>query len=87
MTIRNITNTTTASHIDDDLLTVQEVARQLRVDVTTVRGWIHTQTLDAVALPHKGARTIYRIRRSTLEHILQSTVQHVPHHHQEGREQ
>jgi len=53
-----------------DLLTVREVAEQLRVDDTTVRRWIKNGVLEAIPLPHKGLRQAYRIRRSTLESIL-----------------
>ncbi len=55
-----------------DLLTVREVARQLRVDDTTVRRWIKTGALDAITLPHRGSRQAYRIRRATLEAMLTS---------------
>ena len=55
---------------DEDLLTVREVARQLRVDDTTVRRWIKNGVLEAIALPHRGARQAYRIRRATLEALL-----------------
>lgn len=53
-----------------DLLTVREVATQLRVDETTVRRWIKHGILEAVTLPHRGTKQAYRIRRSTLEAIL-----------------
>nr|BBH91854.1 hypothetical protein KTA_00530 [Thermogemmatispora argillosa] len=53
-----------------DLLTVREVARQLRVDDTTVRRWIKTGMLEAITLPHRGRRQAYRIRRATLEALL-----------------
>lgn len=55
---------------DADLLTVGEVARQLRVDDTTVRRWIKSGVLDAISLPHSGLRQAYRIRRTTLEALL-----------------
>ncbi len=55
-----------------DLLTVREVAKQLRVDDTTVRRWIKNGVLEAITLPHKGARQAYRIRRSTLNTLLAS---------------
>jgi len=38
----------------DDLLTVHEVARCLRVDDTTIRRWISNGVLDAVTMPHLG---------------------------------
>jgi hypothetical protein len=41
---------------DPDLLTVREVAEQLRV--------------EAITLPHRGARQAYRIRRETLNTLL-----------------
>jgi excisionase family DNA binding protein len=50
----------------NDLLTVHEVAQQLRVDDTTVRRWIKSGALDAVALPHSGKRRGYRVRKHTL---------------------
>lgn len=56
-----------------DLLTVREVADELRVDDTTVRRWIKGGVLEAVALPHRGLRQGYRIRRSTLENLLASS--------------
>jgi excisionase family DNA binding protein len=56
---------------DTDLLTVREVARQLRVDDTTVRRWIKNGVLEAITLPHRGARQAYRIRRSTLDALLE----------------
>lgn len=54
----------------DDLLTVQEVAHQLRVDDTTVRRWIASGALEAVTLPHAGKRRAYRIKRSVLDRLL-----------------
>ena len=56
----------------DELLTVREVARRLRVDDTTVRRWIKTGALIAVTLPHRGKRQAYRIKKSTLDTLLQS---------------
>ena len=57
-------------HDEADLLTVREVAKQLRVDDTTVRRWIKNGVLEAITLPHRGARQAYRIRRSTLDALL-----------------
>lgn len=57
-----------------ELLTVREVAEQLRVDDTTVRRWIKNGVLDAIPLPHRGLRQAYRIRRATLENILASPL-------------
>jgi excisionase family DNA binding protein len=54
----------------EELLTVREVARRLRVDDTTVRRWIKHGTLEAVSLPHVGKRQAYRVRRSTIEELL-----------------
>ncbi len=55
---------------DAELLTVREVAKQLRVDDTTVRRWIKNGVLEAITLPHRGSRQAYRIRRSTLDALL-----------------
>ncbi len=54
----------------DELLTVREVARRLRVDDTTVRRWIKSGALHAITLPHKGRRQAYRVKKSTLDDLL-----------------
>lgn len=46
-----------------DLLTVREVAKELRVDDTTVRRWIKNGVLEAITLPHRGTRQAYRSHR------------------------
>ncbi|HLI90867.1 MAG TPA: helix-turn-helix domain-containing protein, partial [Ktedonobacteraceae bacterium] len=51
----------------DELLTVSEVARILRVDDTTVRRWVKQGALEAVVLPHVNERQGYRIKKSTLD--------------------
>jgi excisionase family DNA binding protein len=62
----------------DDLLTVSEVARILRVDDTTVRRWVKQGALEAVVLPHVNERQAYRIKRSTLDKVLgESSAQKV----------
>ena len=58
------------AHDEADLLTVREVAKQLRVDDTTVRRWIKNGALEAITLPHHGTRQAYRIRRSTVDALL-----------------
>jgi excisionase family DNA binding protein len=63
-----------AGHDDHDLLTVSEVAQQLRVDDTTVRRWIKNGVLEAVTLPHVGQRQSYRVRRKTLDLLLNPAV-------------
>lgn len=60
----------------DELLTVHEVARRLRVDDTTVRRWIKNGALEAVTLPHSGKRQAYRVKKSTMDKLLQSP--HLP---------
>ncbi len=57
-----------------ELLTIREVARQLRVDDTTVRRWIKQGVLEAITLPHRGGRQAYRIRRATLDTLLTSSA-------------
>lgn len=56
----------------DELLTVREVARRLRVDDTTVRRWIKSGALEAVTLPHRGRRQAYRVKKSTMDKLLKS---------------
>jgi excisionase family DNA binding protein len=58
---------------EENLYTVSEVAKRLRVDTTTVRRWISIGVLDAVVLPHRGKRQAYRIRERTLDKLLQSS--------------
>ena len=57
---------------NNDLLTVHEVAKALRVDDTTVRRWIKHGVLEAVVLPHAGPRQAYRIKRETFNKLLTS---------------
>ena len=57
----------------DELLTVHEVARRLRVDDTTVRRWIKSGSLDAVTLPHKAKRQAYRVKQSTINAMLRGS--------------
>lgn len=58
----------------EELLTVREVARRLRVDDTTVRRWIKSGALEAITLPHKGKRQAYRVKQSTLDALLQNPI-------------
>jgi excisionase family DNA binding protein len=64
---------------EDALLTIQEVARELRVDDTTVRRWIKQGALNAISLPHVNKRQGYRIRRSTVDKILSGEHQRPAH--------
>lgn len=57
-------------HIESDLLSTSEVARKLRVDHSTVLRWIYVGALEAIELPHKRERTVYRIRRQTIDAML-----------------
>jgi excisionase family DNA binding protein len=58
----------------EELLTVREVARRLRVDDTTVRRWIKSGALEAITLPHRGKRQAYRIKKTTLDKLLNSAL-------------
>ena len=60
----------------EELLTVREVARRLRVDDTTVRRWIKSGALEAITLAHRGKRQAYRVKKSTLDRLLKSP--HLP---------
>ena len=57
----------------EELLTVREVARRLRVDDTTVRRWIKSGALEAITLPHRGRRQAYRVKKSTLDKLLRGS--------------
>lgn len=61
--------------VSPELLTVAEVARILRWDVTTVRRHISNGVIPAwavVFLPHQGKRASYRLKRTWLENMLAS---------------
>jgi len=60
--------------MEDELLTVREVADIFRVDDTTVRRWIKEDALEAIILPHLNERQGYRIRRSVINAILESSA-------------
>lgn len=62
----------------EELLTVHEVARRLRVDDTTVRRWIKRGALEAIALPQRGKRQAYRIKKTTLDTLLSSPSSSTP---------
>ena len=67
-------DSTMAEEKREELLTVREVARRLRVDDTTVRRWIKSGALEAITLPHRGKRQAYRIKKSTLDNLLNSSI-------------
>ncbi len=75
-TVLNGTGETFMAEDMEELLTVREVARRLRVDDTTVRRWIKSGALEAITLPHKGRRQAYRVKKSTLDKLLSSS--HLP---------
>jgi len=54
---------------------VREVAKQLRCDDTTIRRWIKSGALEAIALPHANKRQAYRIKRSTFNKIMNNLVE------------
>lgn len=58
----------------NELLTVHEVAETLRVDDTTVRRWIKSGVLEAISLPHQNKRQAYRVKRGTLDKLLEGTA-------------
>ena len=62
-----------AKRSQSDLLTVNEFAEILRIDATTARRWIKSGVLEAISLPHQNLRQSYRIKRSTLEKLLETT--------------
>jgi excisionase family DNA binding protein len=72
--IHSAGGTSMAEEPKEDLLTVREVARRLRVDDTTVRRWIKSGALEAITLPHMGKRQAYRIKLSTLNTLLHSSL-------------
>lgn len=72
-TMEAVSNETETQPVqNDELLTVHEVARRLRVDDTTVRRWINNGILEAITLPHSGKRRGYRVKQSTLNELLKA---------------
>lgn len=63
----------------EELLRVSEVAQALRVDDTTVRRWIKNGVLEAISLPHLNKRQAYRIRRETLDKLVNGQHSHTSH--------
>jgi len=63
----------TVETAESELLTVSEVSAILRVDATTVRRWVKHGTFEAVSLPHRGRRQAYRIRKATMDKLLETT--------------
>lgn len=58
--------------MENELLTIREVAKRLRVDGTTVRRWISSHAFspeDIVILPHVNKRQAYRIKIHALEKL------------------
>ncbi len=55
---------------DETFLTVQQVAELLQVHPRTVRRWIASHKLDAVALPGYGDKPAYRIPQSALDRFI-----------------
>lgn len=74
----------------EELLTVREVAQALRVDDTTVRRWIKSGALEAITLPHLNKRQAYRVRRETLNKLINGQHAHhnghAHHSHKESLE-
>ena len=58
----------------EEFMTVHEVARNLRVDDTTVRRWIKNGALEAITLPHLGSRNSYRIRKSSFDALFNTAT-------------
>jgi excisionase family DNA binding protein len=54
--------------MDEEYLTPSQVAKRLRVDVTTVTRWIRNGALEAETV-RQGRLTRYRIRKATIEKI------------------
>lgn len=55
----------------EPLLNSREVAERLRVDLSTVRGWVNEGLLEAITLPTKGRRHCYRFRESVIDAIYE----------------
>lgn len=52
--------------VDDDLLTLPEIAEMLRLNPSTIRLWVHEQRLPA----HKAGARKWLVRRGDLERML-----------------
>jgi len=56
---------------DDEMLTAEEVAKIMKVHISTVRKWVRAKSLKTVKIGMRG----YRIRRSELERFMREQEQ------------
>ena len=60
---------------EDELLTVNEVARRFKVSGGTIRRWAREGRLPIVLLPHRqGQKITYRFRAATIKSLLAETI-------------
>ena len=60
--------------MNDDLMTMREVARQLRMDEATVRRWAHSGIIDVIRLPQAGPNVRYRMRRTAFDALFENNM-------------
>ena len=56
--------------MDQEVLTLPEVAKIFRVDEVTVQRWVKIGVLPAIWLPRYGKRQEYRVLRATIDSLL-----------------
>lgn len=56
---------------EEEMLTAEEVAKIMKVNISTVRKWVRTQALKKVKIGIRG----YRIRRSDLNRFIEEQGQ------------
>ena len=60
--------------MDNEFMTMQEVARKLRMDQATVQRWAHSGIIDVIKIPSVGRNRRYRMRRAAFEALLNNTI-------------
>jgi excisionase family DNA binding protein len=59
-------------NLDNNILTVTDVAKRMKVNPQTVRSWIYDGALDAINVSRKGSRYCYwRIPEKALENFIE----------------
>jgi excisionase family DNA binding protein len=54
----------------DQLLTPEEVQRQLHISAATLRNWVYSGKIESIQLPSKTRRSHRRFRQSEVTRLL-----------------
>lgn len=56
--------------MNDEFMTMQEVAKRLRMDRATVQRWAHSGIIDVIRLPQAGPNARYRMRKEAFDALF-----------------